>query len=66
MRARIEITIPDAKPGKLAMIALAEIMTRLTAHVMRAGVVTPIKILSDDGATVAELTIENDTAAGKS
>ena len=41
------------------MIQLAEMLTRLTAQVLRAGVVTPLNLTN--GASVAELTVEPGT-----
>jgi hypothetical protein len=63
MRAKIEIAIDDAKTGRLAMLELAELMTKLTAQIMRAGAVTPITITNAAGDTVASLTIEHDDDA---
>ena len=58
MRCSIQITLTKAKRGRLAMLELAEIMTKLTAQILRSGVVTPITITNADGAIVASLTIE--------
>jgi hypothetical protein len=48
MKAKIEKTA----------LELAELLTKLAAHVLRSGDVKPIKILDADGATVASLAIE--------
>jgi hypothetical protein len=53
MRAKIEIeakTIPE----------LAELLTRLAAHLLRTNKTSPIKILDASGATVASLAIEDE------
>jgi hypothetical protein len=52
MKAKIEI---EAKTA----LKLAELLTKLAAHVLRSGDVKPIKILDADGATVASLAIED-------
>jgi hypothetical protein len=58
MIAKIQIRIDPAKTGHLAMIELAGLLIRLAAHIMRTGVVMPVKIADDDGAIVAEMTIQ--------
>jgi hypothetical protein len=65
MKCRIDIAIDKAKCGRLAMLELAEIMTRLTAQVLRAGVVMPITITNGTGARLAELQIEQEEAVGE-
>ena len=56
MKCSIQITLTEAKRGRLAMLELAEIMTKLTAQVLRSGVVMPITITAD-GAVVASFTM---------
>jgi len=54
MKARIEVEI-DAPAGKRAMLQLAEVLTRLAAEVMRAGVVFPVTWRSAAGKIVAKI-----------
>jgi len=59
MKVRVEI---EAKTA----IELSERLIKLALHVMRSDRLKAIKILSDDGATIASLEIEdaNDAKAG--
>ena len=66
MKCRIDLAMDKEKCGRLAMIELAEIMTRLTAQVLRAGILMPITITNGTGVRVAELRIEQEGGGRKS
>ena len=52
-RYKIEIEAKSA-------VGLAEMLTKLAAHVMRNGAVTPIRIMDDKGGIIASLEVEHE------